>query len=163
MALALFPALAFSQPTWNGLRFGMSELEVKQVLRARAMPPSASEKFTNEHLHTYIGLVVHSFTIEDLVGTASLCFDIKTKKLASVGITLNPPPGVDSYAVKLRIKDLRQDFIEKYGLPLLEPECSDLSCEIIWKNGGQTIRMLVLNPTGVVILSYQPVNSTPDI
>jgi hypothetical protein len=30
--------------TWNGLRFGMTELEVKQVLKSRAVRPSEDEK-----------------------------------------------------------------------------------------------------------------------
>src|ERR1035438_7949976 len=117
------PSTGLGAPTWNGLRFGMTELEVKQVLKSRAVRPSEDEKSLDKKL--YVPWVVHSVSVEGLSGTATVFLSSKSRRLCQIMIDLAPPSDMSSYAVSLRLESLRETLSKKYGHPFLGGDCAE--------------------------------------
>jgi hypothetical protein len=150
--------------TWNGLRFGITELEVKQVLKSRAVRPSENEKPVDSK-NFYVPWVVRSVEVDGFSGTATIFLGTTSRRLSGVRIELTPPSDMSSYALDLRLENLRDDLSKKYGRPFLQNDCVEketMTCKTTWKDKGQTVDLIVFLGKSISLL-YLPIGSTPDI
>jgi hypothetical protein len=164
--------VSFAQSTWKGLRFGMSETEVRKTYTG------ALRKEVTQLQET----VLVDDSVE-LLGTAlsvraSVRLSLgKAGKLEVINIIAKNPFATEkdeasaSGSSLAAIKELTSRLIDKYGKPLTEEGQCDLTvdmlltgkpvlCNDMWKSEGQNIKMYWSVFGGRLrdfILSYEPV------
>lgn len=172
LSFALFSGtlLLPAQQTWNGLRFGMTEAEVKIALKGTMIPAGPKDQ-PDEPMDFYYGGRVENLTLEGLPGGAGLAFNKKSKKLVFVLVTFIPKKLQEQSPTVGRIRD---DFVKKYGSPALSrgfgPEGCDErisdSCHLIFHNAGQSIDVHFLTADEDLIgveVQYEPFGASPAI
>jgi hypothetical protein len=173
IALTFLLAARFlnAQTTWNGLRFRMTESEVKQALKSRAVRPSARVKTENE-TKEYVGWEVHDLELEQMRGFAIILFDAVSHRLSGVVVYVKDPdmdvhalafPDEDEHAsiFAMRLQSLRDEISKKYGHPFLH-SCPTLqSCKTTWRDKQQIVDMDIM--AGSVLIHYRLRDSTPDL
>jgi len=163
---------SFAQSTWKGLRFGMSEAEVRTTYTG------VLRKEVTENQETV--LVDDSY---ELLGPAlSVPAKVelslgKTGKLEVINITAKNPFANEkdeasaSGSTLAAVNEVTQRLTDKYGKPLTEEGQCELTAEMLldrkpvfcndtWKFEGQNIKMFWSVFDGRLsdfILSYQPV------
>jgi hypothetical protein len=157
LVLAALPV--FGQATWGGLRFGMTEAEVKAVLKGRVVAtgnPPGTEMYTP--------LRMPSVTAGSAKGMGTLSFNIRTKTLQRVWLDFSRHDTDSSAELPLddssiRITtygDISRSLLEKYGRPVNETgycptedemvehfvhNSGTIKCTRLWRQQHQTIEM----------------------
>ncbi len=163
----------YGQSTWKGLRFGMSEAEV------RATYGKALQKQVNETQETV--LVDDSFELlpapVSVPATVRLSLG-KSGKLEVINIIAKESPFANekdeasaSGSTLAVVEEVTRGLVEHYGKPLTEEGKCNLTaemllnhepvvCDAMWRSEGQKIEMVWSAFDGRLknfILSYQPV------
>lgn len=140
LILTLLGSLASSQTTWKGLRFGMSEDEVRKTYEGPLQPSDQDGE--------YMGLGDTSQRLEGMPMSVHLVFSGVPKKLAWISLLVNKPfadqAGDLASVSRVKIKMLEQHLVEKYGKPIREgKECQSpygaSSCDMMWKADEQNV------------------------
>ena len=150
--LLLLNLSAFTQTTWRGLHFGMSEPQARKVYEGtlrQAYPADVSGAFT---------LIDDNQKLEGMPARASLHFN-GAKTLRGISLVVKDPfaneTEISAAGSSLATIDvLNDDLIEKYEKPTIkEGECaltarmislnqrSPFSCKMMWKSEGQIIKL----------------------
>lgn len=160
LILTLFALPLVGQTTWGGLRFGMTEAEVRVAIRGRveATGNTPGTQF-------YTPFRIKSVTIGPATGIGTLSFDVKKKTLQRVWVNLSRKDettlaelSTDEVAARVAAYDyVSKQLLEKYGRPvnetgrcpshdeavnhyLIEP-LNTLKCTRLWRDHSQTIEM----------------------
>jgi hypothetical protein len=143
--------IASAQTTWKGLRFGMSEAEVrKQYPASFVKKPIQNDEFE---------LVDRDQKLVGQSASAELFFD-KAGKLEQISLDMEPLAD-DIEATKAAgsslavIQMLNKQLVEKYGQAtsangkcdlaaedLLSKSVPIFTCESLWKSAGETINLI---------------------
>lgn len=155
----LLATITFAQQTWSGLRFGMSQAEVRAALKEKWSAPLPEDKLS-PGTRFVLGGLVRGIEVDGLSGDASLLFCDDGKRLCEVTIVLNPRK--DKPDMDVQYEFLRADLAKKYGAPISGARCpADSSCDTIFRSEGQAITLNSYRTRGKVIivyLSYEPAN-----
>ena len=164
--------VSFAQTTWKGLRFGMSEAEVRKTYTG------ALSKEVTENQETVL--------VDDSVELLGAALSVRARvrlslgkvgKLEEISIIAKDPFSNEKDDVsaggasKAAIEEITSRLIDKYGKPLTEEGQCGLTteqilshkpvlCNDMWKSEGQNIKMFWSVFDGRLrdlILSYQPV------
>jgi len=163
--------VSFAQTTWKGLRFGMSEADLRKEYTAsleKNLTENGEFKLTDKNQELYGSRA-----------TAEFYFD-KDGKLSMIELFMKDPFAGMSTATGASlalVSDFPKRLVEKYGVPVSqEGDCEDwtaeiavtsyqgkiFSCDKRWRSDGQTIKMYwaVHNPTiSFFSISYEPLPS----
>jgi hypothetical protein len=170
------------QTTWGGLRFGMTEMEVRAAMGDRLetiVDPPGPE--------SYIPFHVKSVVIGRASGVANLAFDIQKKTLRAVGLDLSRTEKFTGDAPEMGPRaagydDVSKSLLQKYGKPVDEvgrcptmEEVLDyfirdhfnrgplgtIKCSRLWREPQQTIEMKVdvIGSALFLTVSYKPLPS----
>src|SRR5471030_2396128 len=109
-------------PTWGGLRFGMTEAQVRSVLGAKMVKvgPGPENQPIDELSHDFIAGEVRELSVKGFEGRASLLFD--------------PLKSISDQAKINAYSQFSDDLVKKYGPPVSVKEFSR-----IFRSGGQSI------------------------
>jgi hypothetical protein len=165
LLLLLLNLSAFAQDTWGGLRFGMSEDEVRKAHQGSLRKMSEgevsdmyTERYQEEAKSKYI-LEDANQTLEKTPAQLRLIFSKDQRTLLEVNVTAK---GNSPTVIYL----LNRDLIEKYGRPVTEEgECNatlssgpgrTFSCLRTWKSEGQIVKIhwYFLEGRASVFLTY---------
>jgi hypothetical protein len=158
--LVLTALPVFGQATWGGLRFGMTESEVKAVLKGRV---AATGNALGTQMYTPLNMP--SVTVGSAKGRGTLSFDVKTKTLQRIWLDFSRYDKDTSAEVSQDESSTRittynyisRSLLEKYGRPvnatgycptedeLVEHFVRDshgsIKCTRLWRAPHQTIGM----------------------
>jgi hypothetical protein len=163
--------VSFAQSTWKGLRFGMSEAEVR-----KSYTGALRKEVTEGH---------ETVLIDDSVELLGAALSVRAKvelslgkanKLEVINITAKDPFADDkdqtsaSGSTEAAIEEITSKLVDKYGKPLTEDDQCNLTtrmllthkpilCNAMWKSGGQNIKLSWSAFDGRLkdfIISYQP-------
>lgn len=155
LVMLAIASLVGAQETWRGLRFGMTEAEVKaaapaaRVERLESPGPGAlpfAYSMTAMKMPT---------TIEDVFGNARLLFDKRTHRLAAISIILE----MDGMATRDRasaVKRILEALENKYGEPF-RTEKEIMGPAFAWRSKGQIIEFTTLGED--VAIRYAPLTN----
>ena len=157
IVLASLLCSAFGQTTWGGLRFGMTEAQVKAAMKGQ-IEPTGAEPATP----FYWPFRIKSAKVGPATGIAELGFDVK-KTLQRVSLDLSrygdlPEITADEQASRVSAYVyVSSQLLEKYGKPVNETgRCpirdeainylvrklpDMLTCSRLWSQPSQTIEM----------------------
>jgi hypothetical protein len=123
-------------PTWGGLRFGMTEAQVRSVLGAKMVKvgPGPENQPIDELSHDFIAGEVRELSVKGFEGRASLLFDKSSKRLSVVTLLLEPLKSISDQAKINAYSQFSDDLVKKYGPPVSVKEFSR-----IFRSGGQSI------------------------
>jgi hypothetical protein len=163
--------VSFAQSTWKGLRFGMSEAEVRKTYTG------ALHIVVNENQET----VLVDDSVELLGAALSVRASVrlslgKAGKLEVINIIAENPFATEKDETSAigsssaAISELTNRLIDKYGKPLTQEGSCNLTvdmlltrkmflCNDMWKSNGQNIKMHWFVRNGRLsnfFLSYQP-------
>jgi hypothetical protein len=148
------------QTTWGGLRFGMSEAEVKAAMKGRVETTGNAPGTQG-----YTPLWIKSVNVGPATGIATLSFDLKKKTLQRVWLNLSSRgetafAGLTADEAASRVvayEYVSRQLIERYGRPVNETErcptgdeainhfvrepLNTLRCWRLWREPSQTIEM----------------------
>ena len=159
LILTAFATQLISQTTWGGLRFGMTETEVKAALKDQlqvSIDESGAQRYK-----------IKSVKVGPTTGTGDLSFDPKDKTLLSIWLdfsyeerTLRELPVSDVVDRVLAYEYVSKQLLERYGRPLIETgrcpavdevrdhlnasplntiKLDTLKCDRLWKEPSQTL------------------------
>ncbi len=147
--LATMPIASVAQTTWQGLKFGMGEAEVRSSYKGKLEKngPSSKDWLFKLTDHDQKLLIHHA--------TAVLYFD-HDAKLAGIELYMQDPPedeGGSAGSGLALFTALTERLVEKYGRPAsrtgdCQPTVEDvvghpehhLGCEQVWRSEGQIIK-----------------------
>lgn len=159
LLLAALPVLG--QATWGGLRFGMTEAQVKAVLKGRVIPTTGGSPGTQE----YTPLKIPSVTAGGAKGLGELSFNVRQKTLERIWLDFSRydekssgGPSDDESATRITTYGyISRSLLEKYGKPVNETgycptqdelvehfvrdPLGSIRCTRLWKERYQTIGM----------------------
>ena len=156
---ALLWATASAQTTWGGLRFGMSEQQVKAALGRRALRDKDG------------ALVVKNINLHGFHGDAAFGFSETSKRLEVIVIMLFPRDCVDAQdghapdehqAIERQVAAafLWKDLSAKYGKPVTSECDHTYDCKAVWQTSSSAIlkaHVLGLDDYPIAImLDYMP-------
>lgn len=162
----------FAQSTWKGLRFGMSEVDVRKTYGGT--------------LHKEVTKAQETVLVEDSVELLGAALSVRAQvrlslgkgdKLEVINIVAENPFANDKDETNASgsslgaIDELTRRLVDKYGKPLTEEGQCKLTAEMLlsrkpvlcndmWKSEGQNIKMFWSVFNGRLrnfVLSYQPV------
>lgn len=164
------PCIAQNAQTWGDLRFGMTELQVRTALKARAFRPTDPNKFKEQPIDKSYGLfaggTVPETSVKGFDGQATILFEKTSKKLALINLMLTPTESTDadkSFAYTY----LKESLLKKYGRPISSSGCGEASglheCKMLFRTGGQSIDALIDIADQVPLfafITYAPVGAS---
>ena len=141
--------IASAQTTWKGLRFGMTEADVRKAYHA-SLELKRNEKGE-------LSLLDRNQKLAGTQATAEFYFG-KSGKLEQIGLSMKDPfaakPDTAAGSSLAVIETLNDELVQKYGASISRKGTCDLTaedlvnaripiftCESLWKSGGQTIKM----------------------
>jgi len=107
MRICVWIAFAQSVPTWGGLRFGMSEAQVRSALgpKMRKVDPGPENQPIAESSHKFNAGVVRETSVKGFDGEATLLFDKTSKKLSMISLMLKPQKDISDQDKAARMRD----------------------------------------------------------
>jgi hypothetical protein len=161
-------------PTWAGLSFGMTEVQVRAVLKSRMLRvgPGPDEQPIDKSASFFTGGKVRVIDIKGFEGDASLFFDKASGKLSLISLFLTSLKESTHLDKWYDYKRLREDLLKKYGSPVERRGCSEEeeeeedSCDLIFRSNGQTVdvQMTVHQVTpAMVYVVYEPIGASKGI
>jgi hypothetical protein len=172
LAMTFGTLYAQNIPTWGGLSFGMTEMQVRAVLKSGMLKvgPGPDEQPIDKSVSFFTGGKVHVMDIKGFEGDASLDFDKTSKKLSLVTLfltSLKESTDVDKW---YDYKRLREDLLKKYGSPVERTGCSEEEhedqCRLIFRSKGQTVDVLMTVhqvALAIVYIVYAPIGASKGI
>jgi hypothetical protein len=164
LALMILSVALSAQETWDGLRFGMTEAEVKAVLGARAVKPKTDE--LKGKSNRYEGFIVNDLKIGEFHGSADLKFDRATKRLLAIFIVTTQDEQRSQSDLLADARFLYEDYLKKYGKPVRIDGCATregcaLPYAAVWRDKWQSITLHIL--TTAITVEYETLNARKDI
>ena len=151
-------------PTWGGLRFGMTEAQVRSILGTKMLKPEPGPEHQplDKSSHNFVSALVRELSVNGFEGKASLLFDKSSKKLSMVTLMLTPQKESSDQDKASAYSRLRDDLVKKYGSPVSVEENTT-----IFRSGGQSIDVFAtLSSNGVplsVYIAYEATNTAKGI
>jgi hypothetical protein len=148
-------------PTWGGLRFGMTEIQVRSVLGTKMLKPEPGPENQPLDTSSYDAGRVVELSVKGFEGHASLIFDKGSKRLSIVTLWLTPKKDLSNQDKVLAYWRLCDDLVKKYGSPVSTREFTT-----IFRSDGQSIDVLASLNEGVpnlVYIAYEPTNADKGI
>ncbi len=152
----LFASACFAQPTWMGLRFGMSPDEAKRIVTDAtevAGDPSVRVLTAAAKVQDHAGQARLIFEKNALV-RVGLVFEAGAKRCADV-----TPDQI--IAADRLVQDIQEALREKYGRPV-SSESRAAGRLLAWKDGRQVIQCqirTVCRGSAAVTVFYEPASS----
>jgi hypothetical protein len=146
-------------PTWGGLRFGMTEAQVRLVLGTKMLKPDPGPENqpADQSSRDFVAGVIRESSIKGFDGKASLLFDKSSKKLSMVTLMLAPQKDISDQDKATAYSRLRDDLVKKYGPPVSVKDNTT-----IFRSGGQSIDVFAALWDGVpqlVHIVYEATNT----
>jgi hypothetical protein len=164
LILAAFGTLsAQNVATWGGLRFGMTEAQVRSTLgpKMRKVDPGPENQPIDESSHKFNAGVVRETSVKGFDGEATLLFDKTSKKLSMISLMLKPQKDISDQGKADAYSRLRDDLVKKYGPPV-----SVKGSTTIFRSGGQSIDVFayVINDVMYFVhINYEPTDAAKGI
>ena len=152
-------------PTWGGLRFGMTEAQVRSVLGGKMLKPGPGPENqpADKSSHDFVAGEVRELSVKGFEGNATLLFNKSSKKLSMVTLMLTPQKESGDQDKVFAYSRLREDLVKKYGSPVSVEENTT-----IFRSGGQSIDVFTaLSSTNglplFVYITYEATNTAKGI
>lgn len=171
-AMTLGTLSAQNVPTWGGLSFGMTEVQVRAVLKSRMLKvgPGPDDQPRDKSAPFFTGGKVRVMDIKGFEGDASLDFDKTSKKLSLVTLFLTSLKESTDLDKWYDYKRLREDLLKKYGSPVERTGCSEEEnedqCQLIFRSKGQSVDVLMTVhrvTLAIVYIVYEPIGASKGI
>jgi hypothetical protein len=163
LILAAFGTLcAQNVATWGGLRFGMTEEQVRSALgpKMRKVDPGPENQPIDESSHKFISGVVRETSVKGFDGEANLLFNKTSKKLSMISLMLKPQKDISDQDKADAYSRLRDDLVKKYGPLSVKGSTS------IFRSGGQSIDVfasVIDDGMYFVYIDYEPTDAAKGI
>ena len=141
ITLLVLSANLGAQPTWHGLRFGMTESEAKLKLGGAAKRPDPLPEEGQRSQTDYPGWIL-SIAIEDIPGEGVISFDKVTHRLARVTLVLNSEKMKD-VSDNQWVNRIRRSLEDKYGRPFRR-EKESIDSRTTWRLKDQILELQTL-------------------
>jgi hypothetical protein len=148
-------------PTWGGLRFGMTEAQVRSILGAKMLKPEPGPENQPLDTSSYDAGRVVELSVDGFEGNASLIFNKGSKRLSTVTLWLTPKKDLSNRDKVIAYGRLCNDLVKKYGSPVSTQEFTT-----IFRSKGQSIDVFASLDEGVpnvVYIAYEPTNASKGI
>jgi|SRR6185437_6308139 len=151
LLIVLSTPFANAQETWNGLKFGMSVVKAKEMMKAKGVPMTAINLQTLQSLDDFNLQLLSgqgSYSVVVILqfggaGLSKIILDLDLKECRK----RDPELFSDAVTQYVFGKFSYEALLGKYGKPIAqENECTstdspDYGCSAVWRGNGQTIKL----------------------
>jgi hypothetical protein len=140
--------VCYAQETWGGLRFGMTEIQVRSALKSRKLKLlGLEEQPSTKSLYSIVA--VRETSVEGFDGSAIPLFDKTSRRLSKIDLLLKLE-NTDSINKALAYTSLKESLVKKYGAPASSTGCEKAdadaalviySCTMLFRSSGQSVSM----------------------